>query len=90
MKTKELIEFLQKQEEKSVLLKLQGIITSTITIQKMKVKTKGKQLVLESQENEKQQIAFNISQLMKVTPVKENEILLEFDPLQNVTIILER
>lgn len=79
----ELIQYLQKQEGKDLMLHLYGIITMNFLLKKISIKQKEKDLFLE---NTKESIGLNLSQLMKITPIRENEVLLEFDPLQSVII----
>lgn len=90
MTTEKLIKFLQKQEKKDILLNLQGIITTTIIIKNMKLLQEKNKLLLQNRENIEEIIAFNLSQLMRITNMKPNEILLEFDQLQDVTIMIEK
>lgn len=89
MTTNELVKFLQKQQERNILLNLQGIVITNLTIYQMHVKKKENKLLLENKKNTKNKIGFNLSQLMKITKIKENEILLEFDPIQKVSITIE-
>lgn len=89
MTTEKLIEFLQTHEKKDILLNLQGIIITKMVIEKMQLMQKEKQLLLLNKENEEQSMGFNLSQLMRITKIMENEILLEFDQLQSVTIKIE-
>lgn len=90
MTTEKLIEFLQKQEKKDILLNLQGIIITTILIKKMQLAQVENKLILQNEENVEEKIGFNLSQLMRITKMKKNEILLEFDQLQEVTIIIKK
>ncbi len=89
MTIKELMKFLQNQQERNILLDLQGIVITSIIIHQMQVKKKENKLLLENKENTNNKIGFNLSQLMKITKIKENEILLEFDPLQKVMITIQ-
>lgn len=86
MVEKELIQFLQKQEENTVLVYLQGIIETKIIIEQMQIRKETNKLILQNKENKEGKIGFNLSQLMKITQIHENEVLLEFDLLQKVTI----
>ncbi len=86
MTIEEAIEFLQKQEGKDILLNTQGIITTNTRIKKMKIKKEEHNLIIE---NKTSQIGFNLKQLRKISKVAENEILLEFEQLQDVSITIE-
>lgn len=86
MVEKELIQFLQEQEENTVLIYLQGIIETELIIEQMQMRKEANKLILENKENKEWKIAFNLSQLMKITQMYENEVLLEFDLLQKVII----
>lgn len=90
MTTEKLIKLLQEQEKKDILLNLQGIITTTIIIKNMKLLQEKNKLLLQNRENIEEIIAFNLSQLMRITNRRPNEILLEFDQLQEVTIIIKK
>lgn len=83
MTKEELIKFLEENTEKKIRLNMEGIITTTIQIEKMKVKYEDSYLCFSSE------VELNLHQLIKISKIKENEILLEFDQLQNVTIIIE-
>lgn len=83
MTKEELIKFLEENTGKKIRLKMKGIITTTIQIEKMKVKYEDSYLCFSSE------VKLNLHQLIKISKIKENEILLEFDQLQNVTIIIE-
>ena len=88
MLKEELIDFLQHQNKKDILLKMQGIITTSMIIEKCQTRQENNQLVLESTINSNKKVGLNLSQLMKITQTKINEILLEFDQLQQVIISL--
>lgn len=83
MTKEELIKFLEENTEKKIRLNMEGIITTTTQIEKMKVKYEDSYLCFSSK------VELNLHQLIKISKIKENEILLEFDQLQNVTIIIE-
>lgn len=83
MTKEELIKFLEENTEKKIRLNMDGIITTTIQIEKMKVNYEDSYLCFSSE------VELNLHQLIKISKIKENEILLEFDQLQNVTIIIE-
>lgn len=83
MTKEELIKFLEENTEKKIRLNMEGIITTTIQIEKMKVNYEDSYLCFSSE------VELNLHQLIKISKIKENEILLEFDQLQNVTIIIE-
>lgn len=85
MTVDELIKILKEQVGKEILLTLQGIIETTISINKANVRVEEKVLFLE---NKEQKVGFNLSQLMKISCIKPNEFFLEFDQLQNVTITI--
>ncbi len=86
MVEKELIQFLQEQKEETVLVYLQGIIETKIVIEQMHIKKQNNKLILENKIEKEENIGFNLSQLMKITQIHENEVLLEFDPSQKVII----
>ena len=86
MVEKELIQFLQEQKEETVLVYLQGIIETKIVIEQMHIKNQNNKLILENKIEKEENIGFNLSQLMKITQIHENEVLLEFDPSQKVII----
>ncbi|MCI8637109.1 MAG: hypothetical protein HFJ36_04610 [Clostridia bacterium] len=81
----ELIKILEKQKGKDILLHLKGIVETAITIEKMQICIKDKMLFFKSEEKS-QNVGFNLSQLMKISIISSNEILLEFDQLQSVII----
>lgn len=87
MTREELMEFLQEQKGKDMVLNLQGIIITTIQIKQMQVRQQEHNLYLE---NRVEKVGFNLNQLMKISKIKTNEILLEFDPLQSVVMIIEK
>lgn len=85
MTVDELIKILKEQVGKDITLTLQGIIETTISINKANVRVEEKVLFLE---NKEQKVGFNLSQLMKISCIKPNKFFLEFDQLQNVRIAI--
>ncbi len=85
MTIEEAIEFLKKQEGKDILLNMKGIITTNVKIEKMQLKQEEHELIFE---NNSFKIGFNLKQLRKINKVLENEILLEFEQLQDVLITI--
>ena len=83
-----LIKYLKEQEENNVILELEGIIETTIMINKIKIQELDKYLTIKSKEDAKQKIKINLHQLMKINTLNKKEILLEFDQLQTIKIIL--
>ncbi len=83
----ELMEFLQEQKGKDIVLNLQGIIMTTIQIRQMQIQQQECNLFLE---NDMEKIGFNLNQLMKISKISANEILLEFDQLQSVMVTIEK
>ncbi|MCI8383503.1 MAG: hypothetical protein HFJ33_01260 [Clostridia bacterium] len=86
MTKEELIRFLEKEQGTDIVLNLQGIMIGSLLIKCIQIRQKEKILILENKKNPQEGIGFNMSQLMKITRIQKNEILLEFDPLQKVTI----
>lgn len=82
------IEFLKEQENKNIVLELDGIIETTIKINQIEIEETEKFLTIKSKEDAKQKIKINLHQLMKINTLNKNEILLEFDQLQTIKIIL--
>lgn len=88
MTTEEFIKYLENQTNKNVVLELKGIIETEINIGKTEINNIEKYLTLQSKERKEQKVILNLHQLMKITRLEENTILLEFDPLQTVKIKL--
>ena len=94
MLVEEFIKILENEENKNMVLELKGIIETKIEIKQIEIKEKDKYLTIVSKEtnnikeNKKQKIVINLHQLMKITKLKENEFLLEFDQLQEIKIKL--
>jgi len=86
MLTEELIEFLQRRKGQVAEVILQGIVIANIVIENMQARQEEKNLLLENKRNLRVSVGFNLKQLMKITKLQENEILLEFDQLQNAII----
>lgn len=82
------IEFLKEQENKNIVLELDGIIETTIKINQIEIEETEKFLTIKSKEDVKQNIKINLHQLMRINALNKNEILLEFDQLQTIKIIL--
>lgn len=79
MKRKEIMRFLLQQQGNNMILDLEGIISGIIEIESLKITRKKRYLFLNN-------IGLNLNQLMRISMVNKNEILLEFDQLQNVKI----
>lgn len=88
MTTEEFIKYLENQTNKNVVLELKGIIETEINIGKTEINNIEKYLTLQNKERKEQKVILNLHQLMKITRLEENTILLEFDPLQTVKIKL--
>ena len=88
MTTEELIKYLEKQTNKNAVLELEGIIETKIKIEEIEIKNKEKFLTMQSKKINKQKIVLNLHQLMKITMLEEDTILLKFDQLQTVKIKL--
>lgn len=88
MTTEEFIKYLENQTNKNVVLELKGIIETEINIGKTEINNIEKYLTLQNKERKEQKVILNLHQLMKITKLEENTILLEFDPLQTVKIKL--
>lgn len=86
MLTEELIEFLHKRKGQVAEVILQGIVIANIIIENMQARQEEKNLLLENKKNLKINVGFNLKQLMKITKLQEDEILLEFDQLQSAII----
>ena len=86
MLTEELIEFLHKRKGQVTEVILQGIVIANIIIENMQARQEEKNLLLENKKNLKINVGFNLKQLMKITKLQEDEILLEFDQLQSAII----
>lgn len=86
MLIEELMGFLQTQKGQVIEVILQGIIIANVFIENMQARQEEKSLILENKKNLEISIGFNLKQLMKITKLQENEILLEFDQLQNAII----
>lgn len=89
MTTEELIKYLKERNGKKATLKLQGIIDTKLKIEQMNIKVQEGYLYLQSENDISSSIKLNLHQLKKISKVEEKEILLEFDQLQNVTIIIQ-
>lgn len=88
MSTEEFIKYLEKQMNKNAVLELKGIIETEVEIEEIGIKSMEKFLILQNKNIKKQKVILNLHQLMKITKLEENTILLEFDQLQTVTIKL--
>lgn len=88
MTTEECIKYLEKQVNKNAILELKGIIETQIKIEEIEINNIEKYLILKSKKIKEQKVVLNLHQLMKITMLEENAILLEFDPLQTVKIQL--
>ena len=84
----EFLRYLKEQEDKDIMLQLEGIIETTIMINKIEIQELDKYLTIKSKEDRKQNIKINLHQLMRINALNKNEILLEFDQLQTIKIIL--
>lgn len=83
MTIEEFVKILKIQNGKDTELRLQGIIDTNIKIESVQIRLEENKLFLE---NDFAKIGLNLNQLMKINQIRENEILLEFDQLQNVMI----
>ena len=83
-----LVKYIKEQEGNNVILELEGIIETTIMINKIEIQELDKYLTIKSKEDAKQKIKINLHQLMKINTLNKKEILLEFDQLQTIKIIL--
>ena len=88
MTTEELIKYLEKQTNKNAVLELEGIIETRIKIEEIEIKNIEKSLTLQSKKIKEQKVVLNLHQLMKITILEEDTILLKFDQLQTVKIKL--
>lgn len=88
MTTEEFIKYLEKQLNKNAVLELEGIIETRIKIEEIEIKNIEKSLTLQSKKIKEQKVVLNLHQLMKITMLEENTILLKFDQLQTVKIKL--
>jgi len=79
MKRKEIMRFLLQQQGNNVILDLEGIICTSMEIETLKITRKKRYLFLND-------IGLNLNQLMRISMINKNVILLEFDQLQNVKI----
>ena len=84
----EFINFLENQENRNIILELNGIIKTTIEIKQIEIKEYDKYLSIQSKEDKEQKITINMHQLMKINRLNEDEFLLEFDQLQEIKIKL--
>ena len=85
------IKFLENQENRNIILELNGIIKTTIEIKQIEIKEYDKYLNLqskESKESKEQKIKINLHQLMKINKLNEDKFLLKFDQLQEIKIKL--
>lgn len=88
MSTEEFIKYLEKHTNKNVVLELKGIIETKIKIENIEIKNIEKFLTLQSEKIKEQKVVLNLHQLMKITMLEQNTILLKFDQLQTVKIKL--
>lgn len=88
MTTEEFIKYLEKQLNKNAVLELEGIIETKIKLEEIEIKNIEKSLILQSKKIKEQKVVLNLHQLMKITILEENTILLKFDQLQTVKIKL--
>lgn len=88
MTTEEFIKYLEKQLNKNAVLELEGIIETKIKLKEIEIKNIEKSLILQSKKIKEQKVVLNLHQLMKITMLEQNTILLEFDQLQTVKIKL--
>lgn len=86
MSLEELIIYLKNNENKKVILQLQGIISTNIEIKECKFKFDNMYLTIENTKNQNERIILNLHQLMRFNVINQNKILLEFEQLQNITI----
>lgn len=88
MTTEELIKYLENQSNKNVLLELKGIVETEIWMEETKISNIERYLILQSRKIKEQKIILNLHQLMKITKMERDIILLKFDSLQEIKIKL--
>ena len=88
MSKEELINYLNFQENKTVLLSLQGIIFLKLEIKFEKIYYDEDYITIKISNNNFSDIKFNLHQLMKIDK-EGNKIILEFDQLQSATITIK-
>ena len=89
MSKDELLKYLNNQENKTVILNLEGIITLKIEIKNVIVNYNEDYILLENKKESSSNIKLNLHQLMKISKQINKEIcniILEFDQLQKVII----
>lgn len=84
----EFIKFLENQENRNIILELNGIIKTTIEMKQIEIKEHDKYLTIQNKENKEEKITINMHQLIKINKLNEDEFLLEFDQLQEIKIKL--
>ena len=88
----EFLEYLSNQENKTVILSLEGIITLKMEIQNVIINYNEDYILLENKNDSSSNIKFNLHQLMKISKQINEEvckIVLEFDQLQSVIITIK-
>ena len=92
MSKDEFLEYLSNQENKTVILSLEGIITLKMEIQNVIINYNEDYILLENKNDSSSNIKFNLHQLMKISKQINEEvckIVLEFDQLQSVIITIK-
>lgn len=84
MTTEELIEYLEKQSNKNILLELKGIVETKIWMGETEISNIERYLILQNKKIKEQKIILNLHQLMKITKIERDII----DLLQIIKIKL--
>ena len=79
------IKKIKEKTNQKVEIQLKGIITTQIKIKELEIKYENYNLILKEKSEKENKIEFNMYQLRKASIV-ENQIVLEFEQLQNVYI----
>lgn len=85
MTIEECIKKIKEKTNQKVEIQLKGIITTQIKIKELEIKYENYNLILKEKSEKENKIEFNMYQLRKASIV-ENQIVLEFEQLQNVYI----
>mgnify|MGYP004555820167 CR=1 FL=1 len=85
MTIEECIKKIKEKTNQKVEIQLKGIITTQIKIKELEINYENYNLILKEKIEKENKIEFNMYQLRKASIV-ENQIVLEFEQLQNVYI----
>ncbi len=85
MTIEECIKKIKEKTNQKVEIQLKGIITTQIKIKELEINYENYNLILKEKSEKENKIEFNMYQLRKASIV-ENQIVLEFEQLQNVYI----